>query len=353
MSTISVVVPFDEPKLLKLAARFFEDAAYLSEVGDLPDIFKDTPTVSHTPYTPAGLPVDSGNLNVADSTDDEEPAPVAEIEEVKSILEGLTETAPGEWEEVTEADAGQAFSIEEDVASAEAAFSNVVPIVPAPVAEAPTYERSDKEPHFTLDALKANGWTEALLIEHGYLVEVKKAPAAPTIVVAPAAPTAPMAPPPSLVVAPAPTSVAITSAVELDARGLPWDARINSAGDKRKLADGNWKIKRNTPDALVLSVETELRQLMASGKAPAPAPVAAPRPQTTAPAPTAGGVANINPVAAFLRRVNGGIKGGQLTEADVLAAVKLQGLNTVADINKPENHAKIPLIEAHLFKGLA
>lgn len=77
----------------------------------------------------------------------------------------------------------------------------------------------------------------------------------------------PPAPPPaaspvSAMVAPA-TVAAPSGGVNLDATGLPWDARIH-AGSKVKNADGSWRQRRGlNDDALLRRVETELRAVMA------------------------------------------------------------------------------------------
>lgn len=65
--------------------------------------------------------------------------------------------------------------------------------------------------------------------------------------------------------------------LDLDSSGLPWDGRIHS--DKRtKVAEGTWKVKRNTPPELVASVLRE--QQIAMGQtnvAPAvPSPMTPP-----------------------------------------------------------------------------
>lgn len=65
--------------------------------------------------------------------------------------------------------------------------------------------------------------------------------------------------------------------LDLDISGLPWDGRIHS--DKRtKVAEGTWKVKRNTPPELVASVLRE--QQIAMGQtnvAPAvPSPMSPP-----------------------------------------------------------------------------
>lgn len=78
--------------------------------------------------------------------------------------------------------------------------------------------------------------------------------------------------------------------VDVDAEGLPWDARIH-ASTKTKLVNGNWKAKKGINDpALVERVRAELRATMAIpapvAAAPAPAaPVPTPTPVAAAPAP--------------------------------------------------------------------
>jgi hypothetical protein len=90
------------------------------------------------------------------------------------------------------------------------------------------------------------------------------------------------------------------SGVELDKHGLPWDARIH-AGTKRKNADGFWTAKRGIDQALVTTVEAELRQVMAAGTPVAPlAPVAsipAP-PAATVTIPTPGVASSVAVVPA-------------------------------------------------------
>lgn len=48
----------------------------------------------------------------------------------------------------------------------------------------------------------------------------------------------------------------------LDIHGLPWDERIH-ASSHAKTADGSWRAKRNVEPALVATVESELKALMA------------------------------------------------------------------------------------------
>lgn len=103
------------------------------------------------------------------------------------------------------------------------------------------------------------------------IVPVPPAPAAP-VPMAPAAPGNPAA------------------GVELDAKGLPWDARIH-AGSKAKIADGTWRSKRDLDPAIRASVEAELRQLMGAPAAPLVQSAA------LAPTPAPGAVSTIAPSA--------------------------------------------------------
>lgn len=99
---------------------------------------------------------------------------------------------------------------------------------------------------------------------------------------------------PAATVAPAvaPIATAANSAVEIDADGLPWDARIHSGpADKRpKNADGRWRRGRGVDDAQFNAVAAELRQIMgvpgpAVPLAPPVAPASVPVPPTVASAP--------------------------------------------------------------------
>ena len=115
----------------------------------------------------------------------------------------------------------------------------------------------------------------------------------------PPANTAPITTTPG--VASSPTAT-LTTGVDLDAKGFPWDNRIH-AGTKRKNADGSWTAKRGVDPALVAAVEAELRQVMgAPGVTPlapttapiAPTPLLAPAAPVTANLPTA----SVSPVVA-------------------------------------------------------
>lgn len=100
------------------------------------------------------------------------------------------------------------------------------------------------------------------------------------LVITPGDGTAPPAPPVGFDNGPTVAPVASpSSGVELDADGLPWDARIHSGpADKRpKNADGRWRRGRGVNDETVATVTAELRQIMGA-PAPTPTPAAAPTP---------------------------------------------------------------------------
>jgi hypothetical protein len=85
----------------------------------------------------------------------------------------------------------------------------------------------------------------------------------------------------------APPTVSHAGAVELDAHGLPWDARIHSR-ERTKIANGNWKNKRGTDPELIKQVETELAAVMSS--APVASPVVTPLPSIAPIAPAPDGI---------------------------------------------------------------
>lgn len=62
------------------------------------------------------------------------------------------------------------------------------------------------------------------------------------------------------------TTDEILARVELDADGLPYDARIHSGGAKKN-ADGRWKAKRGVSDDERKRVEAELRSIIATAHA--------------------------------------------------------------------------------------
>jgi len=78
--------------------------------------------------------------------------------------------------------------------------------------------------------------------------------------------------------------VAAPALGDLDADGLPWDARIHSEGKNRTKTDNKWRLKRNVPEATRAAVVAELRAAMGAPAVP-PAPVAAAVAETPAPPP--------------------------------------------------------------------
>ena len=69
---------------------------------------------------------------------------------------------------------------------------------------------------------------------------------------------------PHTVVVPTPpaASAPVPASAELDSAGLPWDKRIHSSS-RAKVADGTWRKMRGVDDALVATVEAELRAVQA------------------------------------------------------------------------------------------
>lgn len=184
---------------------------------------------------------------------------------------------------------------------------------------------------------------------------------------APVAASIPPAPPS------APSAAAATA--DLDAAGLPWDARIHSSSKEKNKTDGKWRARRGVDAAEVVRVEAELRAVMGNGVPAAPsvdsAPVAVgasssaaisgpapsnagnlpppppPPPANGAqaatvappPAPATASAVTVTDAPAQISfpqlcgKITAAISNGSLTHArlaEVLAAHKLQGLPTLA-----------------------
>lgn len=194
------------------------------------------------------------------------------------------------------------------------------------------------------------------------------APAAPPVS-APPAPSALPAPPVS---SPAPSPVTGT----VDARGLPWDARIHSTPEKLTTKN-EWRAKRGVEPALVVAVEAELRGATTAAAPPppaapaSPAPVAAPPPSEAPPvAPAAAPIPPAPPaspeppapapapaapdaLAAIMKRVGDLTSGptARLTVANVNELAAAIGLETGIRglVGKPE---LIPTFEVTLDSWL-
>lgn len=103
------------------------------------------------------------------------------------------------------------------------------------------------------------------------------------VTLAPPAPPTPPAPP-------APPAPANPAGKELDKNGLPFDARIHTAGENRMNKDGTWKYMRGLLTKMTQSdvdrIEAENRAAVAAPVVPAPtAPVSAPVAPVVAPVP--------------------------------------------------------------------
>ena len=79
--------------------------------------------------------------------------------------------------------------------------------------------------------------------------------------------------------------VTVTTAVELDKNGIPWDERIH-AGTKRKNADGTWSLKKGVDKELAAQIIAEY-QVAAPTTTTVPAAPAAPAKPGVPPAPPA------------------------------------------------------------------
>lgn len=176
------------------------------------------------------------------------------------------------------------------------------------------------------------------------------------------------------IVPPAPPPVPGVSSVDVDADGLPWDARIHASGanGKPKNADGRWRAKRGVSEETTASVTAELRQTMGApvplAPAAAPAVTPPPPPPATTPAdgtpplstngPSATSVVSPSDVpppppasgpqafAALMAKITPAVTAGKLAMPDVVSMVLAVGLPTVgALMSRPD---LIPTIEAQV-----
>lgn len=72
---------------------------------------------------------------------------------------------------------------------------------------------------------------------------------------------------------------AVTTTVELDKKGIPWDERIH-AGTKRKNADGTWSLKKGVDKELAAQIIAEYQSAAPSAPATTTAPTAPAAPAT-------------------------------------------------------------------------
>lgn len=193
-------------------------------------------------------------------------------------------------------------------------------------------------------------------------------------------PIPPAPPVPAAVVPPPPVSSGVVpvsppAGVDVDAEGLPWDARIHG-GTKEKTAKGVWKRRRNTDDAEWDRVRAELKQVMSAGASPTPIealaarvpdaaaafsvpnvpPPPPPAPVATVPpAPAATAAPDIRPApapapdigafGALLKRIIEAQDAKQITVEQTNQAVQSMGLNTIGDLlNQPDLVAPVELV---------
>lgn len=187
----------------------------------------------------------------------------------------------------------------------------------------------DKAAH-SHEALTVAGWTDAMLLDAGYLVEVTEQRVKPAAAGA------------SAVTPPAPPAPATPGSAELDADGLPWDERIHSKAAEPKAATGKWKTRKNLPAGYKEQIEAELRGASpaaapATSAAPAPVATATPPAPTVAPAPPAPGASPASGFAAFTAWMMGHIKAGTLDQTKLtLSCQKHDLVNAAALSAKPE-----------------
>lgn len=192
------------------------------------------------------------------------------------------------------------------------------------------------------------------------------------IVGAEASPTAPedtpaviFAPPPTFdSVTPAPTPEVAAPAstvpaaplnpapgVELDADGLPWDARIHSES-RSKVVAGTWKYKRGVDPRLVEEVEAELRAVMGVPVPAAPeVPAPAPTPPATAPAP----IPPAGPTfPSLMRKISKAVADGRTTQVAVIETVKACRLPSLPALaTRPDLVASVDAAIDALLIGVA
>jgi hypothetical protein len=124
----------------------------------------------------------------------------------------------------------------------------------------------------------------------------------------------------------APPTVNPAPGVKLDARGLPWDARIHSR-ERTVIANGNWKNKRGVDPATITAVEGELRGVMS---APAAVVIPSPPSDTTQAAPdTTATTATSSSFPDLMKKITAAITGGKITAAQCGEVVVRNGIKSL------------------------
>lgn len=148
---------------------------------------------------------------------------------------------------------------------------------------------------------------------------------------------------------PPPPAVNVSDYVELDSAGIPWDARIHT-GARTKVADGTWKIARNTPKELIASVKAEYLGNVAPVQSPTTNNVNTVEPKVARigdvppppPPPPAEVGTQVDPIRVFMSD----LAKAALLPAKINEALQRHGVATLQVIrNFPE---KIPAIRLEL-----
>lgn len=183
--------------------------------------------------------------------------------------------------------------------------------------------------------------------------DAEASPTAPVVTEAPTLlpPSIPASPPPAPpleVAEAAPTAHVVLSnpapAVELDADGLPWDARIHSEA-RSKVVAGTWKYKRGVDPRVVEQVEAELRGVMGL---PAPAPAENAAASVTLSAPPAAPVAAQAPFGVtfpqLMLKISKAVSEGRTTQVAVIETVKSCGIESLPLLaQRPD---LVPMVDA-------
>ncbi len=169
-------------------------------------------------------------------------------------------------------------------------------------------------------------------------------------------PTPPSVPLPPVVHTESAASLAVlptippAASVEVDARGLPWDARIHSR-EKTKISNGNWKNKRGVEPDMLAAIEAELSKIMAIPEPPplapaapvTPPPAIVPPPSAVTPTATPASLSS-GTFPALMQKLTSAIAAKTLTNDQALVIAKQHGFESLPGlISRPD---LIPQVEA-------
>lgn len=137
--------------------------------------------------------------------------------------------------------------------------------------------------------------------------------------------------------------VEVTSGVETDSEGLPWDERIHASSRGKMKSDGTWKRKRGVGDSVYEGIVLELKAAMlAKVGQPYLAPEAIEAPTPT-PTPTLTPTSAILDFPSFVQACTT----AQIPQDQILAALNKHGLPALVMLaTRPD---LIPAVAAELF----